>query len=386
MCQDGSTSGRGYWLKLTALIAPDKFKGTLSASEVAVALGVGLSSLAHVTLMPLADGGDGSIEAVARAGFEILSLENSVPTHNAEPARMARRGDVFFIESAEFCGLSRVVGPLEPLNAHSLGVGLAVRTALDLGARTIVLGVGGTASTDGGVGFLTGLGAKFTTEAGETVPLGGGGLFIISAADFSDLDPRIAQTKIVLASDVDSPLLGPLGAAKLFAPQKGADPLQVEVLELGLGRLVKVMAKGSRLWAERTRVALETPGAGAGGGLGFAALFIGATRVSGAEYILDLLNIDEVLAGCNVVITGEGSLDHQSLAGKLPVVLAERARKKGIPVVGVAGTCRLSEDELLIAGFSKVYALDQFDANCVNDPELSRRVLARLGEIIGHGL
>lgn len=342
--------------------------------------------MANVIVMPLADGGDGSIEAVLTGGFELVSLDDSIPTLNQEPARMARRGDVFFIESAEFCGLSRVRGPLEPLNAHSLGVGLAVRTALDLGARTIVLGVGGTASTDGGVGFLTGVGAKFTTETGEPVPLGGGGLFIISAADFSELDPRIATTKFVLASDVESPLLGQFGASKLFAPQKGADSLQVDVLELGLTRLVKVLTKGSRPWAERTRLASETLGAGAGGGLGFAALLIGATRVSGADYILDLLRVDDVLTGCDLVITGEGSLDHQSLAGKLPIVLTARAREKNIPVIGVVGSCQLSENELASTGISKVYALNQLHADSVEDRDLSRRLLTQIGERIGHDL
>ena len=235
------------------LIAPDKFKGTLSARQVAEALGVGFFPTTNVTSMPLADGGDGSIEAIVAAGFEVIALDPSIASATPEPARMARRDDVFFIEAAELCGLRNVQGPLEPLTAHSLDVGLAVREALDLGARTIVLGVGGTASTDGGVGFLIGLGAKFTTETGDPVALGGGGLFLLSSADFSGLDPRIAQTKFVLASDVDSPLLGPAGAAKLFSPQKGADRLQVEVLDLGLNRLAKVLKKGSRPWAERTR-------------------------------------------------------------------------------------------------------------------------------------
>lgn len=342
--------------------------------------------MANVIVMPLADGGDGSIEAVLTGGFELVSLDDSIPTLNQETARIARRGDVFFIESAEFCGLSRVRGPLEPLNAHSLGVGLAVRTALDLGARTIVLGVGGTASTDGGVGFLTGLGAKFTTETGEPVPLGGGGLFIISAADFSELDPRIATTKFVLAADVESPLLGQFGAAKLFAPQKGADPLQVDVLELGLTRLVKVLTKGSGLWAESTRLALETPGAGSGGGLGFAALLVGATRVAGADYILDLLHIDNVLAHCDLVVTGEGSLDNQSLVGKLPIVLAQRARALNIPVVAVVGTCELDRKEYTDAGFAKVFALDQIDKGCVADPGLSVQLLTQIGGRISHEL
>ena len=366
------------------LIAPDKFKGTLSAREVAEALGAGLSSMANVTLMPLADGGDGSIEAVSAAGFEVVALDGLVPTLNTP--RIARRGEVFFVEAAEFCGLAHKQVPLEPLTAHSFDVVLAVRAALDLGAHTIVLGVGGTASTDGGVGFLTALGAKFTTETGESVALGGDGLSTLSSVDLSDLDPRIAATKLVLASDVDSPLLGPIGAARLFSPQKGADPLQVEVLELGLNRLVEVLQKGSSLWAGRTRQALETPGAGAGGGLGFAALLIGATRVSGAQYILDLLDIDRALSHCDLVITGEGSLDHQSLAGKLPIVVAQRARALNVPTIAVVGTCRLSKVEYENAGFAKVFALDQIDTRCAVEPELSMQLLTQIGEAISHNL
>lgn len=371
-------------MTVSVLIAPDKFKGTLSAKEVAEALGAGLSSKATVRLIPLADGGDGSIDAIAAAGFEAIELDPSIPSATPERAKIAHKGDVFFIEAAEFCGLRHVIGPLDPLTANSLGVGYAVRVALDLGARTIVLGVGGTASTDGGVGFLMGLGAKFVTETGESIPLGGGGLFILSSIDFSGLDPRLASTKIILASDVDSPLLGQAGAAKLFSPQKGADPLQVDVLELGLNRLVKVLRKGSKLWSERTREAMETPGAGAGGGLGFAALLIGATRVSGADYILDLLEIDDALSHCDLVVTGEGALDQQSLAGKLPIVLAARARTLNTPVVAVVGTCRLSKDEYVGAGIAQVFALDQLDTRCAAEPDLSLRLLTQIGSKIGH--
>lgn len=366
------------------LIAPDKFKGTLSAKEVAEALGAGFSSKANVRVISLADGGDGSIDAIAAAGFEVIELDPSIPSATPERAKIARKGDVFFIEAAEFCGLRHVKGPLDPLTANSLGVGHAVRAALDLGARTIVLGIGGTASTDGGVGFLMGLGVKFVTETGESIPLGGGGLFILSSIDFSGLDPRLASTQIILASDVDSPLLGQAGAAKLFSPQKGADPLQVDVLELGLNRLVKVLRKGPKLWAERTRAAMEAPGAGAGGGLGFAALLIGATRVSGADYILDLLEIDDALSQCDLVVTGEGALDQQSLAGKLPIVLAARARALNIPVVAVVGTCRLGREEYIGAGIAQVFALDQLDARCATDPELSLRLLTQIGGRISH--
>jgi glycerate kinase len=368
------------------LIAPDKFKGTLSAHEVADALGAGFPSETNVKMLPLADGGDGSIEAIVAAGFEVIELDPSIPSTTTEPARIARKGDVFFIEAAEFCGLRQVNGALDPLTANSLGVGYAMRAALDLGAHTIVLGVGGTASTDGGVGFLMGLGAKFFSETGESIPLGGGGLFILSKVDLSGIDPRIANAQIILASDVDSPLLGQLGAAKTFAAQKGADPLQMEVLELGLKHLTKVLSKRSKLWGNRTREAVDTPGAGAGGGLGFAALLIGARRVAGADYILNLLDVDDALAHCDLVITGEGCLDQQSLAGKLPVVLALRARALGIPVVAVVGTCRLNKEEYVGAGFTTVFALDEFDVRCANDSALSERLLTQVGGIISHNI
>jgi glycerate kinase len=366
----------------SVLIAPDKFKGTLSAKEVAEAIGAGLIANANVRIIPLADGGDGSIDAIAAAGFEVIKLDPSIESATGTPAKIARKGDVFFVESAEFCGLRHVSGTLDPLGANTLGIGQAVRAALDLGAATIVLGVGGTASTDGGVGFLMGLGAKFLTETGESIPLGGGGLFILAKVDFSDLDPRLAHTQIILASDVDSPLLGSTGAAKLFAPQKGADPLQVDVLELGLSRLVKVLKGGTKFWTERNRIASVAPGSGAGGGLGFAALLIGAIRVPGADYILDLLELDDVLPECELVITGEGALDEQSLAGKLPVALAMRARAMNIPVFAAVGTCRLSEEDSANAGILRVFALDQMDPRCATDSKLSLKLLTQIGSEI----
>lgn len=365
------------------LIAPDKFKGTLSAREVAEALGAGLSGRAIVRIIPLADGGDGSIDAITSAGFEVHTLDTSVLSAKNGPATFARKGEVVFIEAAEFCGLRFLSGQLDPLGATTLGIGSAVREALDLGARTVVLGVGGTASTDGGLGFLIGLGARFLNGSGEPIPPGGRGLSSITKADFSHLDPRVATTQIVLASDVNSPLLGSAGAARLYSPQKGANPQQVEALESGLTHLVSVLEDGSGLWAERSRSARLTPGAGAGGGLGFAALLIGATRVPGADYILDLLDIDEVLSQCQLVITGEGALDHQSLAGKLPATMAARARERGIPVIAVVGTNCLGIQEYVNAGFERVYALDQRDARCATDPQLSLKLLNEIGNEIG---
>lgn len=364
------------------LIAPDKFKGTLSAREVAEALGAGFASSLDVRLLPLADGGDGSLEAAYRAGFELVELDPTIATATSKPARIARKGDVFFVESAEFCGPRHPRSAQDPLSANTLGVGLAVKAALGLGARTIVLGVGGTASTDGGVGFLTGLGANFLTEAEEPIALGSSGLSALSIADFSELDERIANVEIILASDVDSPLLGSAGAARQYAPQKGATAAQVEVLALGIEQVVKILKMAGGVWAERTKFAIDAPGSGAGGGLGFATLLLGATRVSGADYFLDLLDFDTALGDCDVVVTGEGCLDEQSLAGKLPIVLAARARALHIPVIAVVGKNQLNEDERARVGISRIYVLDQRDPRCVDDPELSKQLLMRIGEEI----
>lgn len=370
------------YVTFSVLIAPDKFKGTLSAKQVANAIGAGIECKTNVKIIPLADGGDGSIDAIRAAGFEVVTLDASIPSATGKPATIARKGDVYFIEATEFCGLRHITSDLDPLGSNTLGIGLAVRSALDMGARTIVLGVGGTASTDGGVGFLMGLGAKFFTETGESVPLGGGGLFVISQADFSGLDPRLAETRFILASDVDSPLLGITGAAKQFSPQKGADPLQVEVLELGLTRLVEVLKSGSNLWSERTKPAVEAAGSGAGGGLGFAALLVGAQRVPGADFILDLLDLDEALSHCRLLVIGEGALDAQSLAGKLPIALAGRARALNIPVFAVVGTCQLTIKEYLAAGITQVFALDKLDPRCATDSTLSLRLLTQIGQEI----
>ncbi len=366
----------------TVLIAPDKFKGTLTAREVADALAAGLSSRANVREIPLADGGEGSIDAITVAGFELHLLDPSLlsfPSALSRPAHIARKDDLVFIEAAEFCGLRYISGELDPMGATTLGVSCALRAALDLGARRIVLGVGGTSSTDGGAGFLIGLGAKFLCQSGQPISLGGGGLASLDKVDFSGLDPRLADVEILLASDVDTPLLGSSGAARLFAPQKGATLDQVETLESGLNHLVALLESDLDMWAERARSARTAAGSGAGGGLGFAALLIGATRVPGADYILDLLGIDDLLTQSQLVITGEGALDQQSLAGKLPVALAARARAHKIPVVAVVGTCQLTEQEYAGAGFDQVYALDEMDPRCATDRELSINLLKEIG-------
>lgn len=361
------------------LIAPDKFKGTLSAREVADALGRGLSPRVNVRKVPLADGGEGSIDAITSAGFEVLSLDPSIPSALSRPAHIARKDDLFFIEAAEFCGLRYLTGEPDPMGANTLGVGYAVLAAMDLGAKKIVLGVGGTSSTDGGSGFLIGLGARFLDGTGAPIASGGGGLTSLAEVDLSSLDPRLKEVEIILASDVDTPFLGSMGSARLFAPQKGASTNQVEILEMCLTRLVSILENQENVWSGRARSASLAAGSGAGGGLGFAALLLGATRVPGADYILDLLSMDDLLSQSILVVTGEGALDKQSMAGKLPVALAARARIRGIPVAAVVGTSQLTEEDALLAGFTHLYALDQIDPHCATDRELSIRLLTQIG-------
>jgi glycerate kinase len=255
-----------------------------------------------------------------------------------------------------------------------------VRAALDAGAGTVVLGVGGSASTDGGSGMLAALGARFADSAGRELPDGGGALSDIAAADLTGLDPRLADTRVILASDVDNPLLGPRGAAAVYGPQKGAGPEDVLRLEAGLARFAAALE--GALGAEAAR-AVDAEGAGAAGGIGYGALAaLCATRASGIEILLDVLDFDKALVGARLVVTGEGALDEQTLHGKAPAGVARAARGRSIPVVAVCGRLLLGRERLADAGFVAAYALADIEpdlARCINEPG---PLLERVGELI----
>ncbi len=234
---------------------------------------------------------------------------------------------------AEASGLRHLpAGGFVPLTATSYGTGEVLRAALDTRARSIALGVGGSATTDGGTGMLAALGARFLDASGAPIGPGGAALARLAKADLSGLDPRLAEVDLVLASDVDNPLLGPKGAAAVYGPPKGASPKEVDILESALRHYARTCgALGTA----------EEPGAA--GGLGFGALTALRARFRpGVEVMLDLLGFGEALAGADLVITGEGSLDHQTLHGKAPAGVASRARARGLPVIAVCG--RLSLD------------------------------------------
>jgi glycerate 2-kinase len=358
-----------------ALVAPDKFKGSLTAEEVATALAAGLEAHGvRCRLLPLADGGDGSVAAAAFAGYRLHTVDVSDAVGTRHPAQIASDGATAVVEVANTCGLADLGEHLAPLRATSVGFGEAVRAALALRPATVVLALGGSASTDGGAGLLAALGVRFLDEHGTELPPDGGHLAEVASVDRSGL-VDLRGVRLVVATDVGNPLVGPEGAAHVFGPQKGATDEMVRALDTGLRHLVQRYADAG--WADAERLA-EQPGAGAAGGLGFACSLLGAERVLGAEYFVDLLGFDTAVDGCALVVTGEGRLDTQTLDGKLPAVVAARAKPR--PVVAVVGANQLPPEDWPRLGVASVHALaDRTDGDSARDPELSRRLLTEIG-------
>jgi glycerate kinase len=347
------------------VIATDKFKGSLAASEVSRHLAAGLHRqlpALEVRQIPVADGGEGTVAAALAGGYTPLTTEVTGPTGSPVRATTAVRGDAAVVELAQASGL-QLVPPEDrrPLLAGSRGTGELVRYALDAGCRTVVLGVGGSASTDGGAGMLQALGARLLDGTGRELGPGGAALTGLATLDLTGLDPRVATTTFVLATDVDNVLLGPDGAATVFGPQKGATPEDVAALEAGLSRWAEVVL------AMVGRDLATTPGAGAAGGVGFAALAVlGASVRPGIELLLEMAGFPALAGDARLVITGEGSLDEQSLAGKAPVGVSRAAAALDVPVVAVAGITTLSLVDLAAAGFAQTYTLQQVE------PDLDR--------------
>lgn len=328
------------------LIAPDKFKGTLTGPEAAAAMAEGALRVypdAVVTALPIADGGEGTVEAAVAAGFS--ERLNSVigPILKPVGAVWGFREDskVAVIETAQASGYLLSEPTVEnALRAHSYGSGQLVTAALDAGAVEIIIGLGGSAMTDGGTGALRALGLKLLDANGNLVPLGGGSLVDVVSLDTEGLDPRLADVKVRMAVDVDNPLHGPNGAAHVFGPQKGADAQAVELLDAGLRNLAEVVQASMG-------IDIDIPGAGAAGG--FPSMFVAcanATVERGFDLVAGLIDLEAHLDDADLVITGEGSLDVQSLSGKGPLGVADAAHERGIPVVVVAGRITVTAEQL----------------------------------------
>jgi glycerate 2-kinase len=368
------------------LVAPDKFKGSLTATAVAASVAAGLRRAApdlEVVQNPVADGGDGTLEAALDAGYERVPVRVSGPLGDPVDTAYAVRDGTAVVEMADACGLVRMPpGQLAPLKASSAGLGEVVRAALDAGCARVVVGIGGSASTDGGAGMLGALGARFLDADGVDLPLGGGALTRLDRVDLSRLHSGLDRAEVVLATDVDNPLLGPRGAPSVYGPQKGASPADIKVLDAALARLSQVLGTATGA-GSRGHPAATLPGAGAAGGVGFAALAVlGASARPGIELLLELTGFHDKLPDTALVITGEGSLDLQTLAGKAPAGVAAAARAHRIPVVAVAGRCLLDGAELADAGISAAYALTDLEpdpARCMTE---ARPLLQRLSERI----
>lgn len=347
---------------IDVVVAPDSFKGTLTAWQAADALssGVrrGLGPTARISAVPMADGGEGTLDALlhARHGREI-----SVKVHDAiGRPRRARYGllpgsTTAVIEAAEANGLPHVRDvPLQPRRADSEGVGELARAALDAGATEILLCVGGSATTDGGVGVLRALGVRFLDGLGRPTSPGGGGLLDIHSIDLSGLHPAARKARWRIAVDVDNPLVGDRGAAAVFGPQKGACPSDIAHLDAGLTHLARELAK---VTDEEDAVLLSAPGMGAAGGLPVSlAAVLGAELVAGVRLVADAIGLHDMLRGADIVFTGEGSFDSQSLHGKV-VDGVRAATPVGTPIVVIAGRVELSAQEVAAAGLTAALSI-----------------------------
>ncbi len=365
----------------TVLIASDKFKGSLTAAEVADAVARGLRrARPDITAIsqPVADGGDGTVAAAVAAGYQLVPVVAAGPTGQPVLSGYARQGDTAVVELADVAGLVRLPdGKPVPLTATSRGAGELIAAAVDAGCTRIVLGIGGSASTDGGAGLVRALGAVVLDAHGAEVGEGGGGLAAAVTVDVSALRRRMSGIEVVVACDVDNPLTGPQGAAAVYGPQKGADSVQVAQLEAALAHWADVVAEATG--TDQRQIA----GAGAAGGVGFAALALLDARLQpGIDLVLDMTGFQNRLAEADLVVTGEGMIDEQTLHGKAVAGVATAARAAGIPVVAVCGRNVLDPGSLAAVGVEAVYALTDVEPDlnrCLTEGDL---LLSLLGERI----
>jgi len=340
------------------VVAPDSFKGSLSAVEAANAMERGvLAALpgASVEKIPIADGGEGTVEAMVMATggrFERRVVRG--PLGEPVDARWGVLGDgrSAVVEMAAASGLPLVPpGRRDPRITSTYGTGELVRAALDAGFRRLVLGIGGSATNDGGTGMARALGVRFLDAGGHPLPEGGAALSGLARIDLSGLDPRLSGVELLVACDVDNPLTGPRGASAIYGPQKGATPATVAELDRALDCLSRIARSATG------RDVADLPGAGAAGGLGAGLLFFTPARLlPGVDLVLDAARFHERVPGAHLVLTGEGRTDHQTAMGKAPVGVARVARRHGVPVHLVSGSLGPGADAVLAHGIDRIHA------------------------------
>lgn len=341
------------------VIAPDSFKDSLSAAAVAAAIADGWAAAAPYAQLlqcPMADGGEGTMEAImAAADGEVRELSVAGPLGDSVSARWGWLAEsrTAVIEMAEASGLQLLTqAKRDACVTSTYGTGQLISAALEAGARRIILAIGGSATNDGGSGMLCALGLRLFDAGGAPLLPGGLALADLARLDDSCLDPRLAEVRFEVAADVDNPLCGPNGASFIFGPQKGASPAQVQALDLALDHFAEAAAKTLR------RDVRDEPGSGAAGGMGFAAkAFLGATFRPGVEVVAELVGLASAVAGADLVITGEGRFDAQTLRGKTPFGVARIAAAAGVPVVVIAGTLGEGYEALYAHGIVAAFSL-----------------------------
>jgi len=339
------------------LLCPDKFAGTLSAVEAADALAEGWLAAApadEVRRRPLADGGPGFLSVLGSAvGGAVTPVATHDPLGRPVTGSVLTVNGTAYLESAQACGLHLLSdAERDPKATTSYGLGVLIAAAVESGVRDIVVGLGGSATNDGGAGMLAALGAPPVDAAGCPLPYGGAPL--LACAGLGGV-PRLRDVRLIAATDVDNPLLGPNGASAVFGPQKGASDDDVRLLDAALGRYAAVLQRD--LPGCPPGLA-SRPGAGAAGGLGAAILACGGRRLSGFGVVRSVTGLDAALDACDLVVTGEGRLDEQSLRGKVVAGVAAAARERGVPCVVVAGQAAAGiAAEAAAAGVTEVVAL-----------------------------
>ena len=341
------------------VIAPDSFKESLTALEVANAIADGIAEVvpdAECLRLPVADGGEGTVRAlVDESGGQIIVQSVTGPLGPPVEAFFGLLGDgrTAVIEMAAASGLELVApADRDPMRATTRGTGELIRAALDRGVRRVVIGLGGSATNDGGAGMAQALGARLLDADGEEIGPGGGALAALRTIDISALDPRLSDLEVQAACDVTNTLTGEKGASAVFGPQKGATPEMVATLDANLGHF------GRLIEAQLGQEVMGLPGGGAAGGLGAGlSAFVGATLRPGIEIVLDLVDFDARLDGADLVITGEGRIDGQSVHGKTPVGVARRAHARGIPVVVLAGSVGEGYEGVFAEGITAVFPI-----------------------------
>jgi glycerate kinase len=352
------------------IVAMDSFKGSISSVDLVDLIGNRIERMipeSEVYRIPIADGGEGTLDAFASLGFyKRINLEVHDPLmRKINSSYLIKNNDLAIVEMANSGGLTLLKDEdRNPLETTTFGLGETVKDALDRGIKSFIIGIGGSATNDGGIGMLSALGMKFFDKDNNLLPAIGSSLNLIASLDDSDFDKRIMMSKFLIASDVDNPLTGPNGATYVYGPQKGADESMVVSLDSGLENFSKIVK--SKYDKDYSNV----PGAGAAGGLGYALMsFFNGKLTSGIEIVFEHLNLDKIASTSDLIITGEGRIDAQSKMGKVLSGVGRLGKKYSIPVIAIAGSISNDIDNLNDIGITSIFSI-------INEPMDLQRAMS----------